>query len=255
MSVTTTARAGGWFFVLAAVASIVGLLLYQPLTISDPFSLGSGSDTRVLAGALAEFLLVVGCIGTAATMFTLLRAHQETLALGYALGRTIEAVAISVGALSVLSALSLRDRGTDAASATVAGSLIALHDWTFLWGPGLAIGVNTSLLAYLMFRSRLVPRAIAVIGLVGGPMVFASSTLVLFGVYEQLSAWAAPAALVVTAWEMSLAGWLIIRGVNPQPGHRPDHGYAAQPSTAKGGPDARTMPLRGRGVAPRTTGT
>ncbi len=239
---------------LAAVASIVGLLLYQPLTTSDPFGIGNGSDTRVLAGALAEFLLVVGCVGTGATMFTLLRGHQETLALGYALGRTIEAVAISVGALSVLSALSLRAREIDATSTTVAGSLIALHDWTFLWGPGLAIGVNTSLLAYLMLRSRLVPRPIAVIGLIGGPMVFASSTLVLFGAYGQLSAWAAPAALVVTAWEMSLAGWLITRGVDTAQGYQVGDGYAPHPSTAKGDHRAGTMPLPGRGVGHRTTG-
>ena len=214
MSVTTTARAGGWFFVLAAVASFAGLLLYQPLTVSDPFALGGGSDTRVLAGALAEFLLVVGCLGTGATMFTLLRGHEQTLALGYALGRTIEAVAIAVGTFAVLTALSVRGQGDGVSASSVARALIALHDWTFLWGPGLAIGVNTSLLAYLMFRSRLVPRQIAMIGLVGGPLVFASSTLVLFGFYGQVSLWAAPAALVVTAWEMSLAGWLIFRGVN-----------------------------------------
>jgi hypothetical protein len=93
--------------------------------------------------------------------------------------------------------------------------LAALHDWTFLFGPGLAIGINTALLAALMYRSRLVPRTIAVIGLIGGPLVFASSVAVLFGAYEQASGVAALAALPVFAWEMSLAGWMIVKGLRP----------------------------------------
>lgn len=75
--------------------------------------------------------------------------------------------------------------------------------------------MNSLLLAYLMYRSGLVPRAIAVLGLVGGPIVFASSVAILFGAYEQVSTPAAAAALPVTAWEMSLAAWLIVKGFRP----------------------------------------
>jgi hypothetical protein len=98
---------------------------------------------------------------------------------------------------------------------TVGKTLVALHDWTFLFGPGLAIGVNTLLLAYLMYRSRLVPRLIAVIGLTGGPLIFASAAAVLFGLYEQVSAWGMIAAIPVFVWEMSLAVWLIVKGFRP----------------------------------------
>ena len=90
-------------------------------------------------------------------------------------------------------------------------ALVAVHDWTFLFGPGLAIGVNTLMLAYLMYRSGLVPRLIAVLGLIGGPVVFASSTAALFGLYPQVSVWGSIAAIPVFAWEMSLAAWLIAR--------------------------------------------
>ena len=100
---------------------------------------------------------------------------------------------------------------------TPSHSLVALHDWTFLLGPGLVIGVNSLLLAYLMYRSRLVPRFIAVLGLVGGPLVFASSTAAMFGLYEQISVWESITALPVTAWEMSLAVYLIVKGFKPSP--------------------------------------
>lgn len=97
----------------------------------------------------------------------------------------------------------------------VGKSLVAIHDWTFLFGPSLAIGVNTLLLAYLMYTSRLVPRVIAVFGLIGGPVIFASGTAEMFGLYGQLSVSASIGAIPVFAWEMSLAVWLIVKGFNP----------------------------------------
>lgn len=100
---------------------------------------------------------------------------------------------------------------------TVGTSLVTIHDWTFLFGPNLAIGVNTLLLAYLMYRSRLVPRGIAVLGLIGGPLIFASGAAVMFGLYQQISVWGAIAAIPVFAWEMSLAVWLIVKGFKPSP--------------------------------------
>ena len=112
-----------------------------------------------------------------------------------------------------------------AAAVTVGQSLVALHNWTFLFGPKLALGVNTVLLAFLMFRSQLVPRAIAILGLVGGSLVFLSGTAVLFGAYPDLSTIGVAAAMPVLAWELSLAVYMIIKGfrtVTPdEPHHRP----------------------------------
>lgn len=97
-----------------------------------------------------------------------------------------------------------------------------------VFGPKLALGANTLLLAYLMYRSRLVPRFIAVIGLIGGPLVFASGTAVLFGLYEDLSTVGVMAAAPVFAWELSLAVWMLVKGfrlspvfTRPPVGHRP----------------------------------
>lgn len=64
---------------------------------------------------------------------------------------------------------------------------MAVHDWTFLLGPNIALGMNTVLLASLAYRARLVPRPLALLGLVGGPLICASAVAVMFGLYAQLS--------------------------------------------------------------------
>jgi hypothetical protein len=112
----------------------------------------------------------------------------------------------------------LAGTSADAGTLEIAGrSLVALHDWTFLIGPSFCVGVNGLLLGYLFYRSGLVPRQLAVFGLIGGPLIFASGTGVLFGLYGQFSAWSAIATIPVFAWEMSLAAWLIVRGFKPSP--------------------------------------
>jgi Domain of unknown function (DUF4386) len=221
---TSTRRSAvlaGVFFIVAAVAAIVGLALYDPvLGDSRLIAGGTGDDTQVLFGALFEVLLAISVIGTAVTLYPIVRRQSEGIALGYVAGRVSEAVIIAVGIISVLSVVTLgQESAGDAASLVAVGdALVAIHDWTFLLGPGFAIGVNTLLLAYLMYRSGLVPRPIAVIGLVGGPVVFASSIAVLFGAYEQISTWGALGGLPVFAWEMSLAVWLIAKGFRPAAG-------------------------------------
>src|SRR5215475_16209503 len=153
----------GAFFIIAAAAAVVGLVLYGPV-LSDPRYIvtNSGGDVRVLLGAFFEVILAIAVIGTAVTLFPVVRRQNEGIALGYVAGRVLEAVVIVAGIISLLSVVTLRQdvagaAGANAAALVTAGkTLVALHDWTFLFGPGLAIGVNTLLLAYLMYRSRLV---------------------------------------------------------------------------------------------------
>ncbi|MGY1730088.1 DUF4386 domain-containing protein [Geodermatophilus sp. SYSU D01045] len=202
----------GVFFLVAAVTAVAALALYQPLLGDPGYVLGAGADTQVRWGALLEVGLAAACIGTAVTAYPVVERHGRALALGYVCGRLLEAAVIVTGIVSVLAVVALRQGDHDASLVGVARGLVALHDATFLVGPGLVIGVNTLLLATLVYRGRLAPRWIAVTGLVGGPVVFLSSTAVLFGLHDQVSAVAGLAALPVTVWEMGLAVYLIARG-------------------------------------------
>jgi hypothetical protein len=218
-STRRTAIVAGVFFLLTEVTAIGGMLLYGSVLSNPNFIVStSASDNGVLGGAFLEVLLAIAVVGTAVTLYPVIKRQHEGIALGHVAGRLIEAVIIAVGAISLLAVVTMRHElaGTTGAEATAAvtvgQSLVAVHNWTFLFGPKLALGVNTVLLAYLMYRSQLVPRAIAVLGLAGGSLIFASGTAVLFGLYEDLSTIGVVAAAPVFAWEVSVAVWMIVKG-------------------------------------------
>jgi hypothetical protein len=215
-STRLTAATAGVLYLVTHVTSIAALALYDPVLADPGYVLGAGADTRVLWGAFLEVILVMAIIGTGVTLFSVVRRQNEGVALGYVGLRTLEAATITVGILSLLAVVTLRRDIASTADSdtleTVGRALVAVHDWTFLLGPNFVLGVNTVLMAYLMFRSGLVPRYVGVLGLVGGPLIFVSAVGVMFGLYDQVSVPGAIAAIPVFAWELSLAFTLIIRG-------------------------------------------
>jgi len=218
-----TALVTGVFFMITIVASIpAAYVFYTPVLGHPGYITGPGADTRVSLGALLEIITVIANIGTAVTLFPLLKRENEGVALGYVAARIVESVVIVVGILSLLAVVTLRQdlagaAGADAGSLALAGeTLVAVHDRTFLLGPGFLSGVGNGLmLGYLMYRSRLVPRGMAVLGLVGGPLVAISGIAVLLGLYGQVSPWSAVATLPEFAWEASLAVYLVVKGFRP----------------------------------------
>jgi hypothetical protein len=221
-STRKTALVTGVFFVITFITSIPALILYGPVLNHTDYIVGAGADTRVSLGAFLEVILAIANIGTAVTLFPILKRQNEGVALSYVAARVLESTIIVVGIVSLLSIVTLRQdsagtAGADAPSLVTAGkSLVAIHDWTFLLGPGFVAGFGTGLLlGYLMYRSALVPRAMAVLGLIGGPLVAASGIAVLFGLYEQLSPWSAVATIPEFAWEASLGIYLIAKGFRP----------------------------------------
>jgi len=209
----------GVFWIVTFVASIPALLLYAPVLNHVHYVLGAGSDTRIAVGAFLEVILAIAGIGTAVTMFPIVKRHNESLALGFIASRVLESTIIVVGIISVLSVVTLRkDIGgagaSDPASLLLAGrSLVAIHRWTFLLGPGVCAGLgNGLLLGYLMYRSELVPRRMALLGLLGGPLLLVSCTAVLFGAFKQTSGVAGLLTVPEFLWELSLGVYLIANG-------------------------------------------
>jgi hypothetical protein len=155
-------------------------------------------------------------------LWPIVKRQSETLALSYVASRVVESPVITVGLISLLSVVTLREdfagAGADAGSLTIAGeSLVAIHDWTFLLGPGFCVGVNGLLLGYLFYRSGLVPRQIAMLGLIGGPLIFASSIAVLFGAYEQTGGPHFLLSIPEIAFEASITIYTIVKGFRPSP--------------------------------------
>lgn len=212
----------GTFFIVAAVASIIGLALYNPLLSGSEFILQPlANRTQIYWGSFFELNLVVSVIGTSISLYPVLRKVDETMAIGTVTFRLLEAMIIVLGITALLTAVTLNlDFGKAAPGEAptylaLQKLLVALHNWTFLLGPNFALGPSTFMTGFLLLKGNLVPKAIGVLGLIGGTMIFVSSFLVMFGLYGQQSALGAVAAIPVFLYEMSLAVWLIAKGFSP----------------------------------------
>ena len=206
------ARIFGVLFLITFVTSIPALALFQPV-LDDPagYIAGGGEDNRIYLGVLLELLLIIANIGTAVVVFPILRRQNEILSLGYVTARIVECVFIAAGILFVLGIVSLRQDDPDAASLAV--SLAALKDWTFLLGPGFIVGWGNGLiLGYLMYRSGLVPRAMAMLGIIGGPLILFSFLGVLFDWWDAGTAVPAITVIPEFLWELSLGIYCAVWG-------------------------------------------
>jgi Domain of unknown function (DUF4386) len=214
------ARLTGVLFLITYVTSIPAFFVFYAPVLNDPgYITGAGPDTSVLVGAFLEVLLIIANIGSALTLFPVLKRRNEVLALGYVTARLVESGFIAVGILSLVTVVTLRQEatGADAASLTLVGqALVAMHNWTFLLGPSFIVGVGNGLiLGYLMFRSGLVPRPMALLGLIGGPLLCLAGIAVLFGLVPQGGAQQSLAAMPEFFWELSLGIYLTVKGFRP----------------------------------------
>jgi hypothetical protein len=214
-----TARVAGVLFIITFLTSIpAALVLYTPVLENVDYILGAGADGGVALGAFLEVLLIVANVGTAVVLFPVLKRQSEPLALGYVSARLVECTFIAIGIVSLLAVVTLRQDfagagGDPGTFETVGQSLVAIHDWTFLLGPGWVVGVGNGLiLGWLMYRSGLVPRGMALLGLVAGPVLLAGGTAALLGVIELDSALWRLAAGPEFVWELSLGIYLMVKG-------------------------------------------
>ena len=222
-STRKTAFIAGLLFVITFITSIPAAFYFYPPVLNDPtYIISAGADMGVKFGALLEVILVVANVGTGVVLYRVLKRQNPIVALGYVTARVVESTIIAVGIISLLSVVTLRQEfagvaGADAAALVPIGSaLVAIHDATFLLGPGfLAPLGNGILLGYLLYRSGLVPRGLTMLGLIGGPLLLVSFVAVLFGVYEQVSLPAAIATIPEFLWELSLGIYLMVKGFKP----------------------------------------
>src|SRR6202451_2803402 len=162
-STRKTALVAGVFYLITFV-SIPTLAIYRPVLNHRDWVLSSGSSTGVLVGGFLEIIVALAGIGTAVTLYPVVKRQNEGVALGFVAARVLEAAMIFTGVISLLSLVTLRQRGATGAGAaalvTAGASHVAVYNWTFLLGQSLMPGINALLLGSVMYRSRLVPRVI-----------------------------------------------------------------------------------------------
>jgi hypothetical protein len=214
-SLRKTALAAGVLYLLTFV-SIPTLSLYGP--VHDPnYVIGPGPDTAVLFGGILELIVGLACIGTAVALFPVVKRQNEGVALGFVGSRVLEAATIFAGVAILLTVVTLRQVGAGADALVTGQALVALYDRTFLVGQGLLPAVNALLLGSLLYRSRLVPRVLPVLGFIGAPLLVASALATMFGLYDRVSPLSGIAALPIALWEFSLGVYLVVKGFRPSP--------------------------------------
>jgi Domain of unknown function (DUF4386) len=217
---TTDQKRARWFgvlYLITFVTSIPALLLYQPV-LDDPvgYIAGAGHDKRILFGAFLELLLIISNIGTAVVIVPIMWRRYKDLAIGYVTARLFECTFILVGIIAVVGVITLRNQTAGASEGTVAYTLAAIKDWTFLLGPGWVVGLGNGLiLGYLMYRTQLVPRPWPWLGMIGGPLLMIVGTIIMLGGNHPSSGLHSLQGLVTipeAAWELFLGIYCTVWG-------------------------------------------
>jgi hypothetical protein len=220
MSIATEAShrrislAAGIAYVLTFV-SIPTFGLYHSVKSAN-YVVGSGPDTAAIIGGLLEITVALAGIATAVILFPMLKKQNESFALGLVAARILESGTIFVGVAFLLSIVTLRHNGAGAGALATSHALVTLYDRIFLLGQSFMPAVCDLLLGYMLYKSRLVPRRLSMIGIVGGPLLVIGYLAVLFGAFAQHSSVAGLSALPVAVFEFSLGVWLIVKGFDPE---------------------------------------
>ncbi len=150
------------------------------------------------------------CIGTANVLYPVLKKQNKTLALGFVAARVLEAALIFAGVAALLTVLQMRTLGAEAS--VMSRGLVMLYDRLFLISQSFIPAVNGLLLGTLLYQSRLVPRLLPIIGIVGAFTLVAGDVAVLFGVMDQHAPLAGISAIPIALWEFSLGVYLTVKG-------------------------------------------
>jgi hypothetical protein len=214
------ALAGGVLYLMTFVFSIPAVFLLQPVLTDPSYIAGAGADGQVLLGAFFDLITALACIGTAVALYPVIRRQSQAFSLGFVTTRIFEAGVIVVGVVSLMAVVAIRQAGgaagaDSAALVAVGQGLVAVRDQTFLLGPGVVPGLNALLLGYVLYRSRLLPRVIPALGLIGAPLFLVSASLSILGVNEQVSVLSGIALPAIFLWELSLGLWLTFKGFRP----------------------------------------
>ncbi len=210
-----TALVAGVLYLATFLSSIPAVFLQGPVFDNANFILGGGNDALVRFGALLDIVNGLTAIGTAVALYSVVKRQHEGLAIGFVASRLFEAATLFIGIVCVFAIVTLRQTGAaggDAATlVTVQRSFLAIRDWSFVLGTGVP-ALNAFLLGTLMYRSRLVPRAIPVLGLIGAPLFTSWIVGYIFGITDGGSAWHAIAVAPIFFWELSLGLWMTFKG-------------------------------------------
>jgi len=215
-SMRKTALVAGVLYLLTFLSSIPAVFLQSPV-LNDPLFIigGTGADTQVRLGALFDIVNSLTAIGTAVALYAVIKRQNQGFAIGFVSSRLFEGTVLMIGVISILSIVTLQQPGATGAEASLLVSiqhtLVTVRNWTFVLGTGVP-ALNAFLLGWIMYKARLVPRAIPVLGLIGAPIFTSWIIGYVMGVTEPGTAWHGIGVAPIFIWELSIGLWMTFKG-------------------------------------------
>lgn len=197
------------------VVGIGGEMLFQSiLGAPDYLATLSANSITVAVGALLWLLAVAGDAAHGVLLFPLLKQHHERIAVGYLAARIMDALFIAMMVIFILLQIPLGNAYLNAAAADVATletlSALFTHGQHFAYQIGMStLGVAGLLLCYTLYKATLVPRWLAVWGLVGYAIILVGMVSEIMG-----SGLGLASSLPGGLWEVFMGVWLIVKGFN-----------------------------------------
>ena len=206
----------GVLFLIATIIIIIGGVFSFSIYESDYLIAVASNENQVIFGALLEIVATAAIVGIPIAMFPLLKKYNESLALGYVAIRIFEGLTIFLNTIVLLSILALSQEFVNSLSPDVlyfqmTGNLLLTTREQISVLVDFSFPIGALVFNYLLYKTKLIPRWISSLGLLGGTLWLITVPFRFFGVnFEQMDFLALP----IAAQEMILAIWLIIKGFN-----------------------------------------
>lgn len=212
-----TALVAGILYLITYASSIPAALLLTNAFADPNYILGAGADGQVRLAALFDIVNGLTAIGTAVALYSVVKRQHEGLAIGFVASRLFEAAILFIGVVSVVSIAALRETAataTDPATLAAAGTaLVSQYKVAFVLGTAIP-ALNALLLGSLLFQSRLVPRAIPALGLIGAVSFGVWNVGYVLGVTEPGTPWHGISVAPIFLWELFIGLWMTFKGFN-----------------------------------------
>lgn len=211
----TIARIVGALFLIATAMYIVGSGMLEPITTAPDFLRQVFEhQSLVVTGALMKFVTAAANVTIGILLFTILKAHCEAIALSYVVTRVFDGVGVLLAGTGTLALVALSQQAAgasaaDAASLHALGTLVVTHGQLIFDVTMIALAVGGMPFCWLLYRSRLIPRALAALGFVGYASLLAGGVVQLFGLDLAMMHYV-PGGI----FEAALPFWLFVKGFN-----------------------------------------
>lgn len=200
----------GLLYILTFIC-VPTLTLYGAVHKPD-YITGPANNTPVIIGGLLEITVALAGIATAVVLYPVLKKQNQSMALGLVVSRVLEASTMFVGVTFLLTVVTMQQTGAGKDALATSHALVTLYDRIFLLGQGFIPAIDDLLLGILLYKSRLVPRTLSVIGIAGALPLVAGFIATMLGFIDRISPLSVLSAIPVAVFEFSLGVYLVVKG-------------------------------------------